>query len=164
MYTDIWDAHDAGHWIGICTNGMTKPDPKGSRFREEPARVAIMGAGIAKQAATKYPILPFKLAQRLEEFGNHVFLFPEVGIFTFPTKENWFNDSPLSLIRQSAIELSDLLRYDQLFQAPYGNKPVFLPPPGCGHGGLTRARVEPVLNEIFEPAGVKDRVIVLWKD
>lgn len=122
-----------------------------------------MGAGIAKQAAERFPILPFKLAQKLAEHGNHVHTFPGIGVFSFPTKENWFDPSSISLIRQSALELADLIKYDPLFNAPYNSKPVYLPPPGCGHGGLTRSQVEPVLNEIFEPAGVVDRVIVIWR-
>jgi len=45
---DIWEQHKLGRWIVITTNGAIKND--GS---------CVMGRGVAKQAADKYPELPF---------------------------------------------------------------------------------------------------------
>lgn len=56
---DLWDYSARGEWIAITTNGITKANGQ-----------AVMGAGLAKQAATRYPDLPSWLGQRLMRFGN----------------------------------------------------------------------------------------------
>ena len=69
-----------GDAICITTNGIVKSNGD-----------AVMGAGIALQAAQIYPQLPKKLGSLLKEHGNHVAVLMELenepAIIAFPTKE-----------------------------------------------------------------------------
>lgn len=115
--------------------------------------LAIMGRGIALDAATKWPHISKVLGQMLRTGGNHVYSLGAVDVFggyfnlySFPTKNLWRNQSDIELIRQSAIELSGR-----------GEPHSFvLPRPGCGNGGLKWENVKPVLEPILD-----DRFIIV---
>jgi hypothetical protein len=121
---NIWES--GADVICVTTNGIVKSDGN-----------AVMGAGIAKQAAEFYPPLPKYLANCILKHGNHVFIFPltsdvitnEPCIVTFPTKHDWRKDSFIELILQSCIELRTLANNHQW-------KRIALPRVGCGRGGL----------------------------
>ena len=57
---DIWDYHAKGHWVGITTNAVTKENGE-----------AVMGRGIALQAAQRFPLLARQLGAKLRHDGNH---------------------------------------------------------------------------------------------
>ena len=57
---NIWDFYAQGKWIVITTNGNTKSNGE-----------AIMGRGVALEAAQRLPELPQMLGQRLRAGGNH---------------------------------------------------------------------------------------------
>jgi hypothetical protein len=126
---NLWDIYDAGNWIGVTTNGVVKSD--GS---------AVMGKGIALDAAKRFPNLPKQLAFKLKESGNHVFFFLQYRIVTIPTKDDWKENSKIELIKQSCQEL-------RMFSAGK----LYLPPLGCGNGGLlwndVRAVIAPILDQ-----------------
>jgi len=124
---DIWELWSTGNWIGVTTNGCIRKDG-----------LAVMGRGIAKDAADRFPKLPQQLAWKLKNYGNHVFFFLPYRIFTFPTKNDWKDPSDLSLIRQSCEEL-------RMISAGR----VFLPRPGCSNGKLAWDEVEPILSEVL---------------
>jgi hypothetical protein len=128
------------------------------------AGVAVMGRGVARQAATRWPDIPLTLGNMITTSGLHVgslgnFSYQphlEVHIPTayqrptrtfelvsFPVKEQWQHHAQLWLIRRSCEELVQLADYkDWTF--------VQLPRPGCGNGGLTWDQVQPLLTGILD--------------
>jgi len=125
----------------ITTNGMLTKQG-----------LAIMGKGIALEARLRHPDLPYILGQLIKEKGNHVY-FLKIGYFSFPTKNDWKNNSSLELIERSCIELIDLVN-DPWYQITE----VVLPKPGCGNGGLDWKVVKPILEKYLD-----DRFSVISK-
>lgn len=134
---DIW--HVFGDAIVIPVNGYVKTDGR-----------AVMGRGLAKQAADKWKHLPLLLgnaitAGRVTGHGNHVrdLWKPSYGptIVTFPVKRSWRDQADPGLIMQSVEELVGLT--DRL-----GWKDVALPRVGCGNGGLEWSLVEKLLEPL----------------
>lgn len=117
-------AQDADALV-ITTNGFVKND--GS---------AVMGRGVAKQAADRWPWLPRELGFRLNNSGNHVYAWrPDEHltgfyIVTFPVKHHWREMADTQLIGRSADELVLFAR------AHEDVRTVVMPRPGCGNGGL----------------------------
>lgn len=133
VYGNLWDQEGPKC---ITTNGFIKNNGE-----------AVMGRGVAAEAARFYPLFPEALGALLKEHGNHVFYVQarkvnvEQMFFTFPVKHNWFEKADLELIRQSCIELEEKLAQHKLFV------PVYLPRPGCGNGGLDWQDVKPICEE-----------------
>ncbi len=107
---------------------------------------AVMGRGVARQAAIKYPELPKELGRAVEYAGCRVVFLSvdNTKFFAFPTKRHWSEDSSLSLIFHGAYQLKDLASSLDLM----GYK-VVLPLLGCGNGGLSKEDVKPLLSEIL---------------
>lgn len=114
---------------------------------------AVMGRGLARQAAQRWPLLPKTLAMLLREHGNHAFdvwkprRLPT--LLSFPVKHHWHESAELDLIERSAQELvalADSLAYRQ----------VALPRVGCGNGKLDWVDVQPILERHLD-----DRFIVV---
>lgn len=140
---NIWYFSDWNFWIVIPTNGDIKNTGE-----------AVMGAGLAKQAAKRFPFLPLELGKHLKAHGNRVFAFSAKQILTFPTKHRWVEDSSLYLIEQSTEQLLVLVDKHEL------KPPFYLPHVGCGNGKRTWDEVEPILKDILD-----DRfVVVFYKD
>jgi len=140
---DLWEQHEAGEWVCITTNGIIKSDG-----------TAVMGAGVARQAADRFPDLPSKLAEYLQIHGNRVFMFPKYRVITFPTKHHWKDKSSIDLIKKSCRELMELLNtYPQHIPA------VWLPRPGCKHGGLQWEEVKSAISPLLD-----SRVIVIDRE
>jgi hypothetical protein len=112
---DIWTFHENGFSVVIPTNTTTRRDG-----------TAVMGAGLAKQAADRFPGLPAAYGKWLQ--GSH----PEVPfaapnrLFCIPTKRDWRRPSEMGLIESGV---------DWLCQH-YGRERVALPLLGAGLGGL----------------------------
>ena len=109
---------------------------------------AVMGAGVARQAADFLPYLRQQLGRRLHRYGNRVFSISLVEnelrqifcsyIVTFPTKRHYNDSSDIQLIERSLKQLVDLqqaLMWDH----------VVLPAIGTGLGGLPKDVVYPLL-------------------
>lgn len=124
---DIWRYWDDNYYIVIPTNGFVKNDG-----------YAVMGRGLARQAATRIQNLPGLLGGLLAREGNHVYAFPELRVFTFPVKEHWRDDASLELIERSCVELKAKAEMLRKF-------PVYLPRVGCGNGRLAWEDVRPAL-------------------
>ncbi len=63
-----------GEWIVVTTNGVVNPHGE-----------AVMGAGLARQAAQRFPELPRLLGQALRETGNLPYTRYSQHIITLPT-------------------------------------------------------------------------------
>lgn len=144
--TNIFDM-PANHTEAVCitTNGMIKSFGR-----------AVMGAGIAKEANNRYQ-LDHELANHLVKAGNVPCLFEKSGnngcfLISFPTKHDWRDKSDISLIRRSAILLSELCDRHQITKC-------YLTPPGCGCGNLDWKDVEPAISDVLD-----DRFIILFRN
>jgi hypothetical protein len=127
---NIWECAGAPV-IVITTNGSLTRDGR-----------AIMGRGVARQAAEKYPEIPAVLGKLLSAGGNHVFDLGN-GIVTFPVEETAWSLSDLRIIARSASELRDLVDAS-------GWRRIVVPRPGCGGGGLAWQDVRPLLAPWFD--------------
>jgi len=108
---------------------------------------AVMGRGLALQAARRYPLLPKVLAHLMRELGNRVLdcYRPRhcPTIITFPVKHHWSEPAQLDLIERSARELVALADHLE-----YGR--VALPRVGCGNGQLDWTDVQPILERYLD--------------
>lgn len=147
LSTEVLQTYDA---ICVTTNGVRKRNGE-----------AVMGAGVAKAFASKWPQLPGRLGERLAN-GNVVHPlhchWEKVGathlnkilIMSFPTKDDWREDSKLPLIITSAkrlVEYADMLSW----------RKVALPPPGVGMGNLRWQEVQEAIENILD-----DRFTVIF--
>lgn len=145
---NFWDVILTGYDAGcILTNGVVKNN--GS---------AVMGAGIAKQAANIFDDLPLRLGRKLKADGNIVnrlmsCTHNKSGItwemYSFPTKSNWQYNSSISLIVKSCRELMAIIDEKEY-------QKVLLPRPGCGNGGLDWDDVKQNISSILD-----DRVDII---
>lgn len=126
----IWDYWNDGAWVVIPTNMQTKRD--GS---------AVMGAGIALQAANKFPELPTLYGDALAK-SRGFYINRDMRVICVPTKVHWREKSDLDLIRIAVTALKKL---------PEVVTPVAVPALGCGRGGLSWNSVKPIL-ERLDPA------------
>lgn len=137
---NIFDLPANNSAVCVTTNGIIKQNG-----------YAVMGKGIALEADRRYG-LSKKLGKELQLHGNHVHFLGDfnngpnrnVRILSFPTKNDWRNNSDLTLIRRSAYELIAAC-------IEHGIKQCYLPPAGCGCGGLDfETQVKPVLMPILD--------------
>lgn len=143
MTGDLFAQRGPKSVLVIPTNGQVKYG----------TQTAVMGAGVAKQAAQVWPELPKLLGQKLIALGNQVFVFRVNGnerVITFPTKEHWSRPSRLDLIEKSAQELANLATVLPREVA------ISLPRVGCGLGTLDWKDVKPILEKYLD-----DRFVVV---
>ena len=137
-YANMWTDFPERFTRAVTTNGNVRRDGTN-----------IMGAGTAKQAADRFPDLPAILGALITSFGNQCFYLPGFNLVTFPTKDDVWNHSSLSLIARSCVQLVALANEHSLTT-------VVLPRPGCGVGGLKWDEVNPVVASLLD-----DRFIVV---
>lgn len=133
---DIWEYAETSV-IVITTNGSLTKDGR-----------AVMGRGVARQAAVRFPMIVEKLGRLLAEQGSHVFALG-CGIVAFPVEETAWSLPDLLIISRSAEELRVLADRS-------GWQQVLVPRPGCGGGGLAWKEVQPLLEPWLD-----DRFIVI---
>lgn len=131
---DLWDFHGAGHWVVVTTNG--KRNRQGQ---------AVMGRGVALQAADKWPEFPLVVGNHIATKGNHVAAFMKYRVITFPVKHDWRERADLELIERSAHEL--VMAADTGVYTP--GMRICMPRPGCANGGRTWEEVGPVLEGVL---------------
>lgn len=129
---NMWDIEADAYCI--TTNGFVKKNGK-----------AVMGAGCAKEAATKWPLLPKVLGYHIQQEGNRVWCWGEnPKLVMFPVKHNWWEKADMDLILESAYSLMAFVTMENW-------KKVLLPRPGCGNGKLNwedvKAELWPILDE-----------------
>lgn len=132
---NIWTKYDEGSPICITTNGIVRRDG-----------CAVMGRGVAWEAAQRFPYIQRELGEQLQRIGNHVSYFSQYHLFTFPVKHHWQQPAELALIERSVGEIMG---------SPFVHRTVYLPKPGCGNGLLKWESVEPVV------AKLDDRFVIL---
>jgi hypothetical protein len=109
----------------------------------------VMGAGVAKDAANKFPGLDIAYGSWCKKHREDAGIFahePSRTIF-FPVKSlnpthpwlSWKNGAAVWLVERSTQQLADLKVEGQ----------IFLPLVGCGHGRLTPGIVLPILRKIL---------------
>lgn len=145
VHGDVWDYYDQGYWLVVTTNGSL------NRRGE-----CVMGAGIAKQAAQRYPELPKLLGRRLRTFGNIVHLFPALRVITFPVKRQWHEPADPELIYASSLQLRNL-EVDGFLDIGGEPTPVAMVRPGCGNGWLDWEEVK----HLIEPVLSTDRYLIV---
>lgn len=163
---NIWDMLDEGA-IGIPTNGFIKRNGDG-----------VMGAGLAKEAMSRFPGISYELGSHLKKNGNTVgWLLTQPQILAIPVKPvsikiNTQSDfkyilsrvknnysigstvpgfhckASISLIKQSLIQLID-------FIGKYCLNKVYIPLLGCGNGGLSYSKdLFPLLSKLEIPDSI----------
>lgn len=123
--------------ICVTTNGSVKDDGR-----------AVMGRGIAKQAAKLFPELPLLLGTKIQTFGNHFHYlqyYQDRGytVAAFPVKHLWKDaQADLKLIEESCKDL---------VESTMENVTVALVRPGCGVGGRDwETEVRPILERYMD--------------
>lgn len=128
---DLWKDRLLASAICITTNGDVNREGR-----------AVMGRGVAKQAAERFPQLPRLVACSIWAIGNHVAPILE-NLVTFPVKHHWDEKADFHLIERSARELVQLANDVRWTD-------IRLPRPGCGNGGLRWQDVRPLLEPILD--------------
>lgn len=155
---DLWQKHVEGFPVVVTTNGVIKDNGE-----------AVMGAGVALEAKRRFVMLPRDLGNYIKARGNHVAYWTLYNLFTFPTKNDWRNNSELALIEQSAIEMVGVCNrlkeplepgldsYSRYRPEKFGSSgKIYMPKPGCGNGGLRWENVRLVLEKHLD-----DRFVVV---
>lgn len=124
--SDLWSWWDTGAWAVIPTNTQVRADG-----------TAVMGAGLAKAAAARFPDLPARYGDHLAR-GDGFVAFPGWRLVCVPTKTRWSERSDIDAVADSAARLLGWV----LAREP-GR--VAVPALGCGLGGLDWAEVRPRL-------------------
>jgi hypothetical protein len=161
---DIWDKYEHGYYVVVTTNIGWKKNGD-----------AVMGRGIAAQAAHKFP---FIIRQYGDECKKHkqntsIIVYNDIRLILLPTKHlnanqpwlSWQSDSSLELIEKGLIELKNWLQimsdtgkrvnYNELNSC--GNVRVAMPLPGCGNGNIPVKKSLALVKKYFE----KDNRIVI---
>jgi hypothetical protein len=115
----------------------------------------VMGAGVAKQFAKRFPGLPRMWGNQTTNILNgklksNIIVTPHkegeksTNLVSFPTKYHWREKSNIDLIRRSAIQLYTISQ-------AMGWAKILLPRPGCSNGGLDwETQVRPTLIKILD--------------
>lgn len=150
LTTDLWKFEFLLTVDAICftSNGVVKSD--GS---------LVMGGGVAKEFADRYPWLPKMMGHKVKLLGNipilidyYNFTTYKPAIVSFPTKNHWKNPSDLELIKASAVRLKKIADTK-------GYNRIALPRPGVGLGGLNwPIQVRPAIVDLLD-----DRFVVVSK-
>lgn len=146
---NMWDHFDPTSKSLFCitTNSYIKKDG-----------TLVMGAGVALEAATRWPQLPSKLAELMLAQTTHLGTYgllvgPQKKLAAFQTKIHFKDPSTLELIQYSIHCLNDWLEANPEYL-------VNLPCPGVGNGGLSGVEV---INFIVEELHHRDRVTIWFK-
>ena len=114
--------------------------------------VGVMGKGIALQFKQAYPEMNKayeKACERGEVVPGTVQVWPTGQlngpkyVINFPTKREWFRKSSYADIESGLVSLVTEVRR-------LGIASIALPPLGCGNGGLSWAKVRPMIAKAFE--------------
>ncbi len=141
---NIWRFHDYDWWVVVTTNIGWRQNGH-----------AVMGAGIAKYAATLYPELLEWYGARCQKYLEQtaVCLYPPGRLILFPTKKlnkqspwlSWQHKSSVDLIEKSTKQLKKL--GEVLKERQTLSKGIALPLVGCKNGKLDKEVVLPILRK-----------------
>lgn len=131
----LWDKEFDSDWRIIPINTVIKLN-----------NCLVMGAGLAKQAAERYPYLPKKWGEWVKNGWQQTDQLMDIqsGLLGVVTKNNYKESSSLELIEQSLIMLKKFH-----CTPPKYNRTVS-PYLGCGLGGLDWVtQVRPLIEKYF---------------
>ena len=122
----------------VTTNGIIKANGN-----------AVMGRGIALTVDNRYHVSG-KLAEHLRANGNvpcDLGVYDGFHLLTYPTKNNWRDNSSIELIMKSSRRLMALA--DEL-----GLTKIYSVKPGCNNGHLdwqtqVKPAIQPILDDRF---------------
>ena len=107
----------------------------------------VMGAGLAKQVATRYPNIPNALGWLYKSGKHNCHVMEQLKLIFFPVKPlarnpamSWSQPASLSLIEESARDLGTIVLTSL----------VVVPHVGCGNGGLDWNEVKPILDKYLD--------------
>lgn len=132
---NIWES--ASQNIAITTNSVIRTD--GS---------LVMGAGIAKEAALKYPDLAYKAGQLISALNKHTKWYGFIGSFSYPDRNIYLFQTKTLFTRPSCLKLiehSTEMMIEYLNQNPIE---ISLNFPGIGKGGLDSKKVLPIIEQL----------------
>jgi len=109
---------------------------------------AVMGRGVAYQAAKKHEWMAQYVAYSIKHYGNVVNRIAGI-YFLFPVKHHWHEQASLDLIRESTRQL-------KLYAEMEPDKIFVLPKPGCGNGQLQWHQVKPIVETLPDNIHVID--------
>ena len=132
MVDDLWTVHIEGGWVVVPTNTVRQADG-----------TAVMGAGLAKQAADRFPGLAARYGLLLAQNEPRA-AFPNWRIVTVPTKHHWRDPSTVDLVEHAVTWLTTWAERTHPTR-------VAVPALGCGLGGLPWATVAPILRQLPDP-------------
>lgn len=140
---DMWSVFGKTDWFLITTNPIVRKDG-----------AAVMGAGIAKEAASRYPGLAFDFGTRLKGWGGYWYehQVATIGVYggqrigCFMVKDHWQNPACPVIIMDSVDTLKDILR--SLNEIGIGYQRIDLNFPGIGNGKLKREDVLPIIEQL----------------
>jgi hypothetical protein len=115
--TDAWALHDLGCWLVVPTNTCRRRNGQ-----------AVMGAGLAGDAARRYPDLPGRYGNALRN-GNTRIIVHDHRLLLAPTKNDWRHPARMPLVHE-------LLTAAAAWCAVNPYETLVVPAPGCGLGGL----------------------------
>jgi hypothetical protein len=135
---NMWDVFGYTGLFLITTNPIRRKDG-----------AVVMGRGIAKEAATRYPQLPYDFGrvlgeeadQWVESYVDPIGEYDHQMIGYFMVKDHWRDNAKISIIEKSSYYLERIAsfmpakRYDLNF-------------PGIGNGKLKREDVLPLLQRL----------------
>ncbi len=124
---DLWALHELGWWAVIPTNLQVRSNGE-----------AVMGAGLAKAAAARFPELPAAYGRYLAD-GKRRMAKRDLRLILAPSKHHWKEDADLELIEESCRAIGDYARADDMV--------IAMPPFGCGLGGLDWQEIHPLVME-----------------
>lgn len=140
---DMWSVFGTTDWFLITTNPIVNK-----------AGLAVMGRGMAKQAADRFPALRADLASRIKSrklAGNlcgayTIGAYDGTKVGCFMVKDHWKEQARLSLISQSCQDLCEVIDSNAVVH-DYPIR-VDLNFPGIGNGGLAREAVLPIIERL----------------
>ncbi len=127
---DIWFWHKLGHYIVVPTNAGWKTDGTN-----------VMGAGIAKQAAEKFPGLTIEYGRACRSYTPH-YVMDEERLICIPSKRlntnqpylSWKNDADYEYVKDGLMWLDNNISLLSMVKAQ--EKQIYVPLLGAGNGGL----------------------------
>ena len=153
---DLWKTLEADPraWGVIPTNREVYAD------RGALTGAAIMGRGLAKDAALRYPELPYLYGNYLRTPAPReaevqvclVYLYEPGRLILLPTKHRYREAASLTLIEDGLLELVVLAQ--EAVEVGAGMSTIWFPRIGCGLGGLSWRLVRRSLDNFSRHAPV----------
>lgn len=128
---DLW-AGPASAWRVVPTNRMTRRD--GS---------AVMGAGIALQAAKRFPDLPQAYGAALRGGSRGLWAYAPGHVLCLPTKHDWRDNADIALVARGLAALRH-------FAKAHPDAAIRLPMIGAGLGRLRGADVRRLIDRAMD--------------